>query len=49
MREARKHAAWYLKGVKQAAKFRNDCGQLETYEDIRELARMVLEANAENL
>lgn len=49
MREARKHAAWYLKGVKQAAKFRNDCGRLETYEDIRELARMVLEANAENL
>lgn len=49
MREARKHAAWYLKGVKQAAKFRNDCGQLETYEDIRKLARMVLEANAENL
>jgi len=33
MREARKHAAWYLKGLRGAAMFRNDCGQLSTLED----------------
>ena len=38
MREARKHAAWYLKGLPNAAGFRNACGHLESYEDLKTLA-----------
>ncbi len=38
MREARKHAAWYLKGVRGAAEFRARAGHLETKE---ELVRMI--------
>lgn len=45
MREARKHASWYLKGVHHAAKFRSLCANLEHYEDIKLLARQVLEVN----
>lgn len=45
MREARKHAAWYLKGLHHAAKYRNLCGSLEHYEDISRLANMVLQEN----
>ncbi|MEG2813782.1 MAG: tRNA dihydrouridine synthase DusB [Oscillospiraceae bacterium] len=37
MREARKHAAWYIKGLYGAAKFRNDCNHLETYDDLKKL------------
>lgn len=37
MREARKHAAWYIKGSNNAARFRNLCGKLETLDDLREL------------
>lgn len=38
MREARKHAAWYIKGTKNAAEFRRDCGSLTFYSDLEELA-----------
>ena len=34
MREARKHAAWYLKGLQNAAKYRNLCGTLTTIDDL---------------
>ena len=37
IREARKHAAWYLKGLPNAASFRNHCGQLNSYEDLKDL------------
>ncbi len=37
IREARKHAAWYLKGLPNAASFRNLCGQLSSYEDLKHL------------
>ena len=47
MREARKHASWYLKGVHHAARFRNLCASLETFEDIRQLAQEVLQVNRE--
>lgn len=47
MREARKHASWYLKGVHHAAKFRNLCASLESYEDIRILSQEVLRVNKE--
>ena len=45
MREARKHASWYLKGVHHAAKFRGICASLEHYEDIKALAAEVINVN----
>ena len=45
MREARKHAGWYLKGMRGAAAFRRQAGQLCTLEDAKALARAVLAAN----
>lgn len=45
MREARKHAAWYLKGMHNAAKFRNLCSSLEKYEDIKNLVLEVKKYN----
>lgn len=42
MREARSHAAWYLKGIRGAASFRRAAGLLRCYEDIEALARDVL-------
>ncbi len=44
MAEARKHAAWYMKGMKNAAAFRNRCGTIETMEDLKSL---ICEALAE--
>ena len=45
IRESRKHAVWYLKGMRGAARFRNACGQLATYEDVKELVRQVKACN----
>ncbi len=39
MREARKHAAWYFKGVKGAAALRRKSTSLETYQDLIELCK----------
>lgn len=47
MREARKHAAWYMKGMRGASAFRKQSGELCTYEDAVRLAHNVLEKNAE--
>jgi tRNA-dihydrouridine synthase B len=33
MKEARKHVGWYIKGIKNAAKFRNESGLLSTMDD----------------
>ena len=46
MREARKHVAWYLKGVRGAAKFRNLAGQLTSYNDLLALCDLVKAQNA---
>lgn len=43
MREARKHAAWYIKGTNGAASFRNACGALKTFEDLKLLVKQVKE------
>jgi len=45
MREARKHAAWYLKGLANAAQYRRQTSSLEKLEDIKSLAERVLEEN----
>jgi len=41
IREARKHAAWYLRGVRGAAEYRNLAGKLETMDDLKRFAAMV--------
>jgi len=44
IREARKHAAWYMKGIRGGAEFRRLAGQLNSVEELEELAyRITLE------
>lgn len=42
MREARKHAAWYFKGLRGAPALRNEAGRLEKFEDIKRLAQKAI-------
>ena len=42
MREARKHASWYIKGMRGAASFRQEIGKLEKMEQLEELAYKVV-------
>ncbi|MBQ3567240.1 MAG: tRNA dihydrouridine synthase DusB [Oscillospiraceae bacterium] len=42
MKEARKHASWYMKGLYGAASFRAKCYSLETYDDAQRLAEEFL-------
>lgn len=44
MKEARKHAAWYIKGIHGAAKLRNRCGHLSTLSDLDSFIDDVLSA-----
>ena len=37
MREARKHAAWYMRGIRGAAGLRAQAGQLTSFDDLRRL------------
>lgn len=46
MREARHHAAYYTKGLRGGAAFRREIGQLETYEQLQELAYRIAKENA---
>lgn len=41
MKEARRHASWYLKGMTGAARFRNLCGTLNTLDDLERLIEMI--------
>ena len=43
MREARKHAAWYIKGIRGAAAFRQEVGTLSTMDELEALAKRVTE------
>lgn len=43
MREARKHIAWYIKGLHGAAALRNEAGTLRTLEEFYKLLRRVYE------
>ena len=45
IREARKHASWYLTGMKNAASFRARCYQLNSYEDAQKMAEDFLKVN----
>lgn len=42
MREARKHAAWYIKGIRGAAAFRQEIGQLSAMDELKALAERVI-------
>lgn len=46
MREARKHAAWYIKGIKGAAKYRAKLNLLESYNELVEIAHSITFDNA---
>ncbi len=43
MKECRKHASWYMKGMRGAAAFREESSHLSTFEDARRLVQHVLE------
>ncbi len=42
MKQARKHSSWYIKGMKNSALFRGECGKLEKIEDIIDLKDRIL-------
>ena len=42
MRETRKHAAWYIKGMRGAAQFRHEIGQLSTMDELKALTEKVI-------
>ena len=42
--EARKHVAWYLKGVRNAAKLRRLCGEIDNLSDIQIICEKALES-----
>lgn len=44
LREARKHAAYYMKGWRGAAAFRCEAGRISTLADLAELCKRVIEA-----
>lgn len=43
MKECRKHASWYMKGMRGAALLREKSSHLSTFEDAKHLAALVLE------
>lgn len=49
MREARKHAGWYIKGMRNAASFRQEIGSLESMEQLKSLAQRVVEASSNSI
>ena len=47
MLEMRKHAAWYMSGLRGAAEFRRECGEISTLEQLQELCFKVCRKNGE--
>ncbi len=45
MLEARKHTAWYMKGLKGAAAIRRKCGEISSFDDILEICNTALQSN----
>lgn len=45
IREARKHAAWYTKGIRGAAEYRKQLGQLESITQLEEIAYKICTEN----
>lgn len=49
IREARKHAAWYIKSIRSAASLRREAGAIESFAQLETLAARVVEAAKEPL
>ena len=49
IREARKHAAWYIKGMRGAASFRRSIGEISSMDDLKRLAQQVIESKMEEI
>jgi tRNA-dihydrouridine synthase len=47
MKEARKHVAWYIKELKDAASFRNEAGSLKSLSELNQLVCKVYKAQYE--
>lgn len=47
VREARKHAAWYIKGIRDAGKYRGLCSSLNSFDDILHLIDNIILSNSE--
>lgn len=45
LREARKHAAWYMKGLSGAAELRGEAGTLQKFSDVERLAQKAASLN----
>ena len=45
IREARKHAGWYTKGMRGSALLRRDIGAIESLDDLRKIAERIIEEN----
>ena len=45
IKEARKHAAWYIKGIRNAAEYRQSVGLLESIEQLEEIAYKISISN----
>lgn len=43
--ESRKHTAWYMRGVINAANYRKMCGEIKSMDDIKRIYERVLEEN----
>ena len=43
--EARKHAAWYMRGLKGAASLRTACGEISTLDELAQLCAKVINEN----
>ena len=48
MKEARRPASWYLKGMRGAARFRDKCSELTTLDDLERLIDIIKEHQGEN-
>lgn len=46
MKEARKNVAWYVKGLRGSAKLRAACGNLNTLEEAKAMAEIVIKDNS---
>ena len=46
IKEARKHAAWYIKGMRGAAAYRQQIGMLSSIEQLHELAYKIAVENS---
>lgn len=47
IKESRKHVAFYIKGMKSAAKFRNEAGYINTFDDFMNLKDRIYKQNIE--